>query len=82
MDMRVPPLKIKIMLESNPLNSRILVRRLAVQARMHPRVNAHVMRTVQHEFIKQATEQMILAAAVQTTSGGAPFHCQMCNSAV
>ena len=30
MDMRIPPLKIKIMLESNPLKSRILVRRLAV----------------------------------------------------
>ena len=30
MDMRIPPLKIKILLESNPLKSRILVRRLAV----------------------------------------------------
>ena len=29
-DMRVPPLEIKIQLESNPLKSRILVRRLAV----------------------------------------------------
>ena len=29
MDMRIPPIKIKIMLESNPLKSRILVRRLA-----------------------------------------------------
>ena len=29
MDMRIPPLKIKILLESNPLKSRILVRRLA-----------------------------------------------------
>ena len=28
--MRIPPLKIKIMLQSNPLKSRILVRRLAV----------------------------------------------------
>ena len=28
--MRIPPLKLKIMLESNPLKSRILVRRLAV----------------------------------------------------
>ena len=27
MDMRIPPLKIKILLESNPLKSRILVRR-------------------------------------------------------
>ena len=32
MDMRIPPLKIKIMLESNPLKSRIVVRRLAVLA--------------------------------------------------
>ena len=30
MDMIIPPLKLKIMLESNPLKSRILVRRLAV----------------------------------------------------
>ena len=33
MDVRIPPLIIKIMLESNPLKSRILVRRLAVRAR-------------------------------------------------
>ena len=33
MDMRIPPLKIKIMLESNPLKSRILVQRLAVLPR-------------------------------------------------
>ena len=30
MDMRIPPLRIKIMLESNPLKSIMLVRRLAV----------------------------------------------------
>ena len=30
MDMRIPPLSIKITFESNPLKSRILVRRLAV----------------------------------------------------
>ena len=30
MDMIIPPLKIKILLESNPLKYRILVRRLAV----------------------------------------------------
>ena len=30
MDMRIPPLKIKILLEPNPPRSRILVRRLAV----------------------------------------------------
>ena len=30
MDMRIPPLKVEIMLESNPPKSRILVRRLAV----------------------------------------------------
>ena len=30
MDLRIPPLNIKIVLESNPLKSRILVRRLAV----------------------------------------------------
>ena len=30
MDMRMPPLKIKILLESNPLKSRIVARRLAV----------------------------------------------------
>ena len=30
MDMRIPPLKLKILLESNPLKSRILVERLAV----------------------------------------------------
>ena len=34
MDMRIPPLNIKIMLESNHLKSRILVRRLAVQNRL------------------------------------------------
>ena len=32
MDMRIPPLKITILLESNPLKSRISVRRLAVEA--------------------------------------------------
>ena len=32
MDMRIPPLKIKILPESNPLKSRILIRRLAVGA--------------------------------------------------
>ena len=30
MDMKIPPLKLKIMLESNPLKSRILVWRAAV----------------------------------------------------
>ena len=30
MDMEIPPLKIKILPESNPLNSRIVVRGLAV----------------------------------------------------
>ena len=30
LDMRIPPLRMNIMLESNPPNSRILVRRLAV----------------------------------------------------
>ena len=30
MDMRIPPVKLKILLESNPLKSRILVRGLAV----------------------------------------------------
>ena len=30
MDMRIPPLKTKFMLESNPLKSRILVQRLAL----------------------------------------------------
>ena len=30
MDMKIPPLKFEILLESNPLKSRILVRRLAV----------------------------------------------------
>ena len=31
MDVRIPPLKLKIMLESNPPKSGILVRRLAVK---------------------------------------------------
>ena len=31
MDVRIPPLEVKILLESNPLESRILVRRLAVR---------------------------------------------------
>ena len=31
MDMRIPPLRIKIMLESNPLRSIMLVQRLAVR---------------------------------------------------
>ena len=30
MDMRISPLELKIMLEQNPLKSRVLVRRLAV----------------------------------------------------
>ena len=34
MDMRIAPLKIKIMQETNPLKSRILFRRLAVHAAM------------------------------------------------
>ena len=33
MDMRISPLRIELMLESNPLESRILVRRLAVRMR-------------------------------------------------
>ena len=32
MDIRIPPLEIKMMLESSPLKSRILVRRLAVSS--------------------------------------------------
>ena len=36
MEMRVPPLEIKIMLESNPLKSRIFVRRLAVHSSAQP----------------------------------------------
>ena len=32
MYMRIPPLKLKIMVESSPLNLRILVRRLALSA--------------------------------------------------
>ena len=35
MDMRIPRLKIKILLESHPLKSRILVRRLAVQGKQN-----------------------------------------------
>ena len=37
MDVRIPPLEIKILLESSPLKSRILVRRWAVDAFAHPR---------------------------------------------
>ena len=33
MDMRIPPLRLKIMLESNPSKSIVLVRRLAVRCR-------------------------------------------------
>ena len=33
MDMRIPRIKLKMMLESNPLKSRTLVRRLAVDCR-------------------------------------------------
>ena len=36
MDVRIPPLKIKILLESNPPKSRILVGRLAVSRRRRP----------------------------------------------
>ena len=36
MGMGIPPHKFKIMLESNPLKSRILVRRLAVSKLTHP----------------------------------------------
>ena len=35
MDMRIPPLIIKILLESSPLKSRILVWRLAVREQLH-----------------------------------------------
>ena len=35
MDMRIPPLKLKIMFESNPLEFRILARRLAVALQQH-----------------------------------------------
>ena len=31
MDMSIPPLRIKILLESDPLKSRVLVRRLAIE---------------------------------------------------
>ena len=40
MDMRIPPLNVKILLESNPLESRILVRRLAVSVFSVPRHTA------------------------------------------
>ena len=43
MDLRVIPLKIKIVLESNPLKSRILVRRLAVPSfPLHPALSNDV----------------------------------------
>ena len=38
MDVRIPPRKLKIMLESNPLKSRILVRRLAVDSAVDMKV--------------------------------------------
>ena len=43
MGLGVPPLRIKIMLESNPPKSRILVRRLAVgqSTETQPTLNAH-----------------------------------------
>ena len=34
MDLRIPPLKIKVLIEPNPLKSRILVRRLAGQSEL------------------------------------------------
>ena len=37
MDMRIPPLKIKILLEPNPLKSRILVQRLAIHSCLRSR---------------------------------------------
>ena len=38
MDMRIPPLRIKILLGSNPLQSRILVRTLATNKACHVEV--------------------------------------------
>ena len=46
MDMRIPPFRTKILLESSPLRSRILVRRLAVR---HIQVPASGQEPVQHE---------------------------------
>ena len=34
LDMRIPPLRIKIMLESNPMKSRMLVQRLAIMGHL------------------------------------------------
>ena len=42
MDTRMPPLKIEILLESNPQESRILVRRLAVESVLAERLAAPV----------------------------------------
>ena len=42
MDMRIPPLKIKILLESNPLKSRILVQRSAVRVPSLPSTTREV----------------------------------------
>ena len=41
MDMRTPPLKIKILLVSNPPKSRVLVQRFAVFAHKHNKHNSN-----------------------------------------
>ena len=42
MDLGIPPHKLKIMLESSPPKSRVLVRRLAIDARLLPRIYLYV----------------------------------------
>ena len=51
MGMRIPPLKLKILLESNPQRSRILERRLAATA-VHSLGSAHVRRMIPHDSVR------------------------------
>ena len=62
MDMRIPPLIIKIMLESNPLKSVMLVRRLAVLT------FACLLRAASLPVMGSSPGQVIRSTAVVTTT--------------
>ena len=66
MDMRTPPLEIKILLELNPLKSRILVRRLGVAQAARPHPSGHACAP---ECFVGAPSTEIVRSVLNSTSG-------------
>ena len=78
-DMRIPPLKIKIMLESNPLKSRNLVRRLAVVMMQCGRARSLPLAVM--GALAQTTRPALTADPSTLTEGGAHGRVGHCESA-